>query len=161
MTSMTKFAAGLLLALGSLAGAQAQAQAPTGNDHAAHHPGQAAAAAPAPGMTPNPPNAETMQNMDAQMQAMRDMHQKMIEAKTPEARQALMDEHMKTMRGGMQMMGMMRGQMAGNAPTSMPDMQRHNQWMEKRMDMVESMMQMMMDRMPMPPGSTPSRPAAK
>ncbi|WP_246867445.1 MULTISPECIES: hypothetical protein [unclassified Diaphorobacter] len=156
---MTKFSAGLLLALATLA--SAQAQAPMGSDHGAHHPGQAAAAAPSPGMTPYPPNAETMQNMDAQMQAMRDMHQKMIEAKTPEARQALMDEHMKTMQGGMQMIGMMRGQMAEGAPASMPDMQRHNQWMEKRMDMMESMMQMMMDRMPMPPASAPSRPAAK
>ena len=46
-----------------------------------------------------------MSKMDAQMKKMRDMHEKMAAAKTPEDRNKLMAEHMKTMQDGMQMMG--------------------------------------------------------
>jgi hypothetical protein len=69
------------------------------------------------------------------------MHEKMMAAKTPEERQALMAEHMKVMRDGMGMMGQMKapGGKGANSPAS-PEM------MGKRMDMMEMMMQMMMDR---------------
>ena len=95
-----------------------------------------------------------MARMDAQMKAMRDMREKMMNAKTPDERSKLMAEHMKTMQDGMAMMNMMsgsgmggRGGMQGSKP--MPgDMNQRQQMMEKRMDMMQSMMQMMMDRLP-------------
>ena len=95
------------------------------------------------------------------MQAMRD---KMMNAKTPAERQALMDEHMKTMHEGMTMMkgmkdmkdmkemGGMHGKpgmpgMAGMKDMPM-DMSKHHQMMEMRMDTMQTMMEMMMQRMP-------------
>lgn len=97
-----------------------------------------------------PARAGMMTAMDAKMKAMGEMHQKMMSAKTPEEKKALMAEHMKTMQEGMKMMGMMGGAgMQGQMP--MPDgMDQHHQMMEKRMAMMEAMMQMMMDRMAAP-----------
>jgi hypothetical protein len=141
-------------------------------DHDAHHPD----AAPAAGM-PMPmggPGAP-MARMDEQMKVMQAMHDKMMQAKTPEQRSALMAEHMKVMQDSMAMMGGMGhgGMMAGGAMGAMggmndkpdnsgtPGMQAmpgkgaadggmgmHHQMMEKRMQMMQSMMQMMMDNMP-------------
>lgn len=78
---------------------------------------------------------------DQQMKTMREMHQAMMAAKTPAERAALMKEHMKAMEGGMAMMGPMGGCMAmHDGKHSMPaDMMQ-------RMDMMEMMMRMMMDR---------------
>lgn len=108
---------------------------------------------------------DNSQRMDAQIAAMRQMHQKMMDAKTPEARQALMAEHMKIMQDGMAMMSGMsgmagmgsmgsmggagKGGMAGmGGAGKMPaDMAAHHQMMAKRMEMMEAMMQMMMDRL--------------
>jgi hypothetical protein len=76
------------------------------------------------------------------------MHDKMMAASTPEERDALMAEHMKAMQGGMEMMKGMEPQgmagMQGNATA-------RSQMMEKRMEMMDSMMQMMMDRLPATP----------
>ena len=101
-----------------------------------------------------------MSKMDAQMKKMREMHEKMAAAKTPEERNKLMAEHMKTMQDGMQMMGGMGG-MAGSGMGDMKgmpgmggtpaDMPARQQMMEKHMEMMQSMMQMMMDRMPAAP----------
>ncbi|GJI87208.1 hypothetical protein RugamoR1_03710 [Rugamonas sp. R1(2021)] len=106
--------------------------------HEEHHP-----AASAPANTP----VDTAK-MDAQMRAMRDMHEKMMSAKTPEERKALMAEHMKAMREGMSMMDGMTGAGSARAKTMSP------QAMQKQMDMMKMMMQMMMDRMDAtpPPG---------
>jgi hypothetical protein len=95
------------------------------------------------------------------MQAMRD---KMMNAKTPAERQALMDEHMKTMHEGMAMMKGMKGAGGMHGKAGMPgmagmkempmDMAKHHQMMETRMDMMQTMMEMLMQRMPggaMPP----------
>ena len=49
------------------------------------------------------------------------MHQKMMNAKTPAERQALMADHMKAMQGGMAMMKEMHG-MGGMAAWPMPGM---------------------------------------
>jgi hypothetical protein len=103
--------------------------------HAAHHPAAAAGQVdPA--------------RVDQQMRTMQDMHQKMMAAKTPSERAALMQEHMKAMQGGMAMMGQMRGtspQESGKS--SMPGgMSMQHDMMQRRMDMMEMMMQMMMDR---------------
>ncbi|ODV12964.1 MAG: hypothetical protein ABT20_03055 [Rubrivivax sp. SCN 70-15] len=93
-----------------------------------------------------------------QMKAMQAMHDKMLAAKTPEERNALMAEQLKLMQDGMAMMGrmgggmgmgggaMMGGNRPGAAPTQPGDMAARQGMMEQRMDMMQSMMQMMMDR---------------
>jgi hypothetical protein len=132
------------LALTLLAGCSAMPGPKEADEHAAHHPPGAVAATQAPA------------GYDQQMKMMQEMHRKMAEARTPDERAALMKDHMKTMQGGMAMMGQMRsGTMAGDmrmgdgkAPMSMdPAM------MKRRMDMMESMMQMMMDRDGMKPAA--------
>ncbi len=145
-------------------------------DQVAHHPD----AAPAAGrpMTMVGPGAP-MARMDEQMKTMQAMHDKMMQAKTPEQRSALMAEHMKVMQDSMTMMGgmgpdgMMMGKsgmggmggmgamegmkerpgmqgMQGRGPMD-SDMGMHHQMMDKRMQMMHSMMQMMMDGMPPAP----------
>ena len=131
-------------------------------DHTEHHPEALAAVAPAPDMGAKvPPQA-----MQKQMQAMKAMHEKMMNAKTPEERSALMAEHMQTMRDGMGMMqkmgqsggmGGMGGMGASKGGKAMAcDMHESHRMMGMRMEMMESMMQMMMDRM-----QSPMAPAAK
>jgi hypothetical protein len=90
----------------------------------------------APGMTMG--GSGSMAQMDAHMKMMRETHDRMMQAKSPEERNALMATHMKQMQEGMAMMGDMgSGGMAAR-----------QQMMEKRMEMMQSMMQMMMmDRM--------------
>ena len=97
---------------------------------------------------------DQMGKMDVQMKTMQGMHDKMMNAKTPEERSKLMAEHMKTMQDGMAMMEGMSGAGMG-AMKGMPgmtgDMGSHPQMMEKRMEMMQTMMKMMMDRMPAAP----------
>ncbi|HEP9100168.1 TPA: hypothetical protein VDV07_000196 [Pseudomonas aeruginosa] len=106
------------------------------DDHQAHHPASSSAPAPAAAQAPS------SESMGTQMKSMQAMHEKMMAAKTPEDRKALMAEHMQTMRGGMAMMGAMK-ESAGSAPPA-----ERQRMLEMRMDMCQSMMQMMMDRMP-------------
>lgn len=135
--------AALLVAAGLAA---AQTKEP---DHQAHHPGSTASAPavrqPAIAATAGPVKPA---DMSARMTAMHDMHQKMMAAKTPEERQALMGEHMKAMQGGMGMMKEMSGKGGGAAKKGMPaDPKARVEAMEQRMDMMQMMMEMMMDRM--------------
>lgn len=106
------------------------------DDHAAHHPPQA---------TAKVDDAK----FDQQMKMMHDMHRKMVTAKTPEERAALIKDHMKAMQDGMAMMGQMRGGMrmgmGGKGPMG-DGMPMDPGAMQHRMDMMEMMMQMMMDR---------------
>jgi len=95
---------------------------------------------------------ERMAAMDAQMKAMREIHAKMMNAKTPQERQALMAEHMKAMQGGM---GMMKGMGGMGAMAAMhdakgmpPEMAEHHKMMTRHMEMMQMMMDMMMQRMP-------------
>lgn len=91
-----------------------------------------------------------MSKSDAQIKMMQNMHKKMMGAKSPEERKALMVEHMKLMREGM---AMMKAMGADGKPKMQGDMHKEmnmHQMMERRMEMMESMMQMMMDAMPMP-----------
>jgi hypothetical protein len=111
-------------------------------DHAAHHPPGASGPTPAPSKASATP--------ETQMKSMQAMHEKMVAAKTPEERQALMGEHMKAMQDGMAMMGQMKAPGGKGGGMSM-----NPETMGKRMDMMEMMMQMMMDRESMKP------PAAK
>jgi hypothetical protein len=100
-------------------------------------------------------------------EAMREMHDKMMRARTPEERNALMTEQMKLMQDGMAMMGGMGGGMGGmkgmggmgamqGGKATPADMATRQQMMEKRMEMMQSMMQMMMDRMQQPAAPRPS-----
>jgi hypothetical protein len=104
-------------------------------------------------VTSAPGSVGKMAAMDSKMKTMHEMHEKMMNAKTPEERHALMAEHMKTMQECMAMMGMMsatgKGRMQGQKP--MPgNMKQRQMMLEKRMEMMEGMMQMMMDSMPAP-----------
>ena len=137
----------LVLAVAALLATGARAQSE--KDHTAHHPegaSAAVAATPKAAAKPTPkaaPKAAAVApaQMDMQMKSMQAMHEKMMAAKTPEERQALMTEHMKSMQGGMAMTGQMKAPDATGGGTSQsPEM------MGKRMDMMEMMMQMMMDR---------------
>ena len=94
---------------------------------------------------------DQMGKMDAQMKTMQAMHDKMMAAKTPEERSKLMADHMKSMQDGMAMMeGMSGGGMKGMQGIG-GDMAARHQTMEKRMEMMQTMMKMMMDRMPAAP----------
>ena len=114
--------------------------------------------APAMPMGATTPNnmatPDQMAKMDAQMKTMQGMHEKMMNAKTPEEGSKLMAEHMKAMQEGMAMMGGMSGAGMGDMKgmQRMPDMSgdigARQQMMEKRMEMMQTMMKMMMDRMP-------------
>ena len=87
-----------------------------------------------------------MARMANHMKAMQAMHDKMMAARTPEERNALMGEHMKTMQDGM---GMMKGMGGMTGPKSPPtSMTERQTMMEQRMDMMQTMMEMMVDRLP-------------
>jgi len=121
--------------------------------HQAHVLATEQLSAPTSDLAVPPGGAGKMAAMDNKMKTMQEMHEKMMNAKTPEEKKALMAEHMKTMQDGMAMMSMMGGAgMAGRqGQKSMPgNMKQRQLMMEKRMEMMETMMQMMMDRMPPP-----------
>jgi len=125
----------------------ATAVAQADQDHAAHHPASAASASGAKAAKATKPKAPaaapapTAMQMDARMQSMHEMHDKMMAAKSPEERQALMADHMKAMQDGMAMMGRMQGGTMGGGMSG-----SQHEMMERRMDMMQMMMQMMMDR---------------
>lgn len=131
------------------------AWAATDDQHENHHPAATGAVQIAQAAPGNP--AMGMGGMAAapgyadQMKAMQQMHEKMLAAKTPAERNALMAEQMKLMQNGMNMMGGMGGMGAGAAPGKSADMATRQGMMEQRMEMMQSMMQMMMDRMPSVP----------
>jgi len=90
-----------------------------------------------PGVVTSP----SVERADTQMKTMQEMHQKMMAAKTPEERQALMAEHMKAMHGGMSMMCEMGAGGAGmQGGAGMHDA------MKRCMDMKDMTMRMMTDR---------------
>ena len=102
----------------------------------------------------NMASPDQMAKMDAQMKTMQGMHEKMMNAKTPEERSKLMAEHMKAMQEGMAMMGGMSGAGMGDMkgiqgmPNMSGDIGARQEMIEKRMEMMQTMMKMMMDRMP-------------
>lgn len=110
------------------------AAGPKEQDHAAHHP---------PGTAAAGPSAPTPGQMDSMMKSMQEMHDRMMAAKTPEDRSRLMQEHMKLMQDNMSTMGQMR---SGKGGMGMGGMPMSPEMMGKRMDMMEMMMKMMMDR---------------
>ena len=88
---------------------------------------------------------QAMARMDAQLKSMQEIHDKMMAAKTPEELNALMAEHTKAMQDGIAMMsGITPGDISG-----MPkDIASRQQVMEKHMELMQYMMQMMVDRLP-------------
>jgi hypothetical protein len=150
MTRLQTAAVSLGMAIFSL-GAWAQ----TAAEHTQHHPATANAktAKATPAQTSARARAtDTMKAMDGQMKSMREMHEKMMAAKTPEERKALMGDHMKAMQDGMSMMEKMNSMGGMQDKGGMPmDMMGMHTMMEKRMEMMTTMMQMMMDRMPFAP----------
>ena len=100
---------------------------------------------------------EALSGMDARMRDMQAMHEKMLAARTPAERSALMAEHMKSMRDGMAMMdktggmGMNMGMKKDGGAGGGMDMKKSggagmsHEMMEKRMDMMQQMMKMMME----------------
>ena len=114
--------------------------------HGAHHPAAGASAPSGKAM----PDAT---RVDSQMKAMQDMHARMMAAKTPADRDALMAEHMKVMQDGMAMMDGMPsdGMMGGMKGGMKGGMAAQHRTMESRMAMMQATMQMMMDRLPVPP----------
>ena len=138
-----KLAHSLSLAL-AIATIGAPAWAADADPHQAHPPG-VAASAPAANSIPG------KARMESQMKAMQEMHAKMMAAKTPAERDALMAEHMKIMQDGMTMMnGMSPGAMGGTGAMK-GDMAARHQAMEARVKMMQATMQMMMDRLPAAP----------
>ena len=127
-----------------LAGCSSMPGSKDADDHVAHHPPDAAAAVPAPA------------DYDRQMKMMQEMHQKMAAAKTPEQRAALMKDHRRVMQDGMAMMGRLRGgTMRGmRMEAGKGAMPMDVDTMKRRMDMMEMMMQMMMDREETKPPAT-------
>jgi predicted membrane-bound mannosyltransferase len=127
-----------LIAAATLAVSSSSVLAATEAEHAGHHPAEKTAA------------VETTK-YDQNMGRMMEMHQKMQAAKTPEERTSLMKEHMASMQGGMAMMDQMKGGMSmpgAKKSSGKGDMPMSHQSMQRRMDMMEMMMQMMMDREP-------------
>ena len=106
-----------------------------------------------------------MAQMDEHTQMMKALHEKMASATTPEARQILMDKQRAEMQDCMAMMDDMKkgdgkmGAMGGGmmeqkgAP---PDANAQMQMMQKRMDMMEMMMQTMLDQQGMMAGAKSS-----
>jgi hypothetical protein len=131
----------------------------TAAEHASHHPEQATTVKKSKAVvsTKTPPAADMQ--MDKHMQAMRDMHDKMMNAKTPEERRALMAEQLKTMQDGMAMMSQVcKGDMAQAAMPAasaasgmgmggmMGGMHHKHHEMMKHMEMMQLMMQALVDR---------------
>ncbi len=128
--------------------------AATPDSHDSHHPTSADAVQIAQAMPANPGTGMgarvAMPGYTQQMQAMQQMHDKMLAAKTPDERNALMLEQMNLMHGGMAMMGQM-------GSTTMPGVSGHmagpDGTLEQRMEMMQSIMQLMMDRMQYAPAA--------
>ena len=103
-----------------------------------------------------------MARMDEHMQMMKALHEKIASATTPEARQILMDKQRAEMQDCMAMMNDMKkgdGKMGamGGGMMGQKDMPANAtaqmQMMQKRMDMMEMMMQTMMDQSGMMAGA--------
>jgi hypothetical protein len=119
-----------------------------------------------PGVTatqskPSMSMSSEMGQMDEHMKKMQALHDRMMSAATPEERQKAMEEQRKEMQSGMAMMnqmmpgGAMRGEMGRRmmGPQGEPaDANAKMQMMQKRMDMMQMMMQTLMDQQGMMAG---------
>jgi hypothetical protein len=142
----------LAIAIGTVVLLSARAGAPLAQD--------AKVPAPNPNATATQSNSSVnmssqMRQMDEHMNKMQSLHDKMMNATTPEERQKVMDEQRQEMQEGMAMMKpmMQGGPMMGGMGAGMmrqkgqpADANVHMQMMQKRMDMMQIMMQTMMDQ---------------
>lgn len=148
MTSLCPLAIATGAALFGLIGC---AQTPV--DQGGRPPDPAAFAASG-AMPPGEPGT-AMAQMDEHIKAMREVHLRIMRAKTAQERSTVMAEHMKHMQDGLAMMrSMERGGMGAGAKDTMKDMgpmtgehAKRHAFMEKKMEMMEGMSEMMMDRM--------------
>jgi hypothetical protein len=107
-----------------------------------------------------------MGQMDEHMKRMQALHEKMANATTPEERQTLMNDQRREMQQAMAMMhGMPHGGtmmvgagMAGQKANPI-DPKSQMQMMEKRMDMMQMMMQTMLDQQNAPGSAMMQAPA--
>src|ERR1035437_1090669 len=123
--------------------------------HQAHVLATEQLSAPTSDLAAPPGGAGKMAAMDNKMKTMQEMHEKMMNAKTPEEKKALMAEHMKTMQDGMAMMSMMGGAgmagMQGKKPKP-GNMKQRKKMKEKPNEKKETNVEIVMDCMP-PPGA--------
>lgn len=93
-------------------------------------------AAPANGMA----RADRLAAMDARMKTLREMHARMMNAKTAGERLALSADHMKAMQGGMALMKGMSGMGGMGDPNGTPaDMAQRHKMMTQHMEMMQRM----------------------
>lgn len=109
----------------------------------AQQPQQLQTPRPATPFSSKPPPSEQYADAERQLRAMQDIHQRMMNARTPQERRALMDEHRRAMRSGMAAMQGMH-----------PDGMGHGghgagHHVQRQLAMMQMMMQMMMERMDM------------
>lgn len=178
MKTLPQILAVSTLAIGAVlvTGCSAFDSQPDAKEHAAHHPAAADMASNSANMAapggdkPMQCKMDMMSHMDEHMKNMRELHEKMKAAKTPEERAALKAECKKRMHEGMAMMKKMDGGMMGMKDGGMMkeggmmkdggmmgmkgekgdmqcSMEDRQHMMEKRMEMMQSMMEMMMDNM--------------
>lgn len=149
MQASTHLVAALALAVAPWA---ATAQTPA--DHEQHHPGAAAPASPSSTAAPE----QAVAAMERHLQRMREASRRLADARTPQERQALMNERRRLMQEGLQLMGPMRampqaamgaaggaGMPDGMGPQMMGAMMERHAWMDKRMEMVQSVLQMLLE----------------
>lgn len=132
----------------------------TSDEHASHHPADAASTSALAPVKQKPdaqgqmPMMDMMKNMQEHMQKMQGLMQKIQTAKTPEEKKKLMQEHMDMMQSGMKMMKDMKGMgmmgdgnmMAGKMDDGKMNSGKtcNSNAMEQRMDMMEQMMDQIM-----------------
>lgn len=143
MSSFSKFVAVLVAASVPM---MVNAQQSIPPDHSRHYASPPPKTAPSSKATAD---SEMMASMDKQMNLMQEMHQKMVAAKTDTQRQALMAEHVAVMQDSMSMMKKMASMAGGNSPAdASSDSGDRQKFMDKRMEMMQSVMQMMVDCLP-------------
>jgi hypothetical protein len=120
-------------------GAQQQPADPHGDD------AKSGATSAPPSVEAQTPSGKAVHEMDEHMQRMQSLHERMLKASSREERRKLMLEARKEMQAGMSMMGSgMHGSSSTPAKGGMPENPRLDN-LERRMDMMQMMMQMMMD----------------
>jgi hypothetical protein len=110
-----------------------------------------------------------MAQMDEHMQMMKTLHEKKMAATTPEARRIVTERQGEEMQACMGMMNQMHGgEMMGGAGGGMmvqkgtpPDATAQMQMVQKRMDMMQMMMQTMMDQQDTVKSGTMSAPTLR
>jgi len=111
----------------------------------AHHPEKRAQGKSAPMAAQKGMGGGMMENMQVHMKKMMQQMQEIHEARDPDKRDRLTEEHMQSMQEGMKMMkGMGGGMMMGKGKPVGDDMRTRMDMMEQRVEMIQMMMDQMM-----------------